>query len=147
MASQQSPLGEPQARVIFSEYKVDDTWGTTSKDHLWSLHSYLCSPPYIQRLGARREWHAAHLDTQNQRRALLLLQLVKMDRFLLMHLRKGAHLEIASSTDSRGGEVSLPELMQLLAVEELCDRTENCSPPLPKPHQTDSLGSQSFQRY
>lgn len=39
-----------------------------------------------------------------------------MGRFLFIDLLEGGHFEIARLTDSRDGEVSLPELMGLLNV-------------------------------
>lgn len=39
-----------------------------------------------------------------------------MGRFLLIHLLESRHLEIASSTGSNGGKVTLPELVRFLNI-------------------------------
>lgn len=92
------------------------TSGLYTYTYVPSLHTYFHPLAYKDLHTKCLELHVALCYTQNQRQLLLLLQLVRMGRFLFVDLLECGHLEITRLTDSRDGEVSLPELMGHLNV-------------------------------
>lgn len=91
MASQQTLLGELQAREIISENKVGDAYGTPQR-MISSVCAHTCVHPFTCKNQVLRVTSSPPLYPDPE------ATIVKMGKHLLTRLLEGRHLDIVSST-------------------------------------------------